>query len=279
VHLEPFKEISWAYQLHYHICFRTHRRKPFFDDQTRIAALSQALTELCKINDLHLIEKDYQPKHVQLVLSLRPSQLISDALKRLKGRSSAAICQEFGLLPPLWARGYLVRSAGRVRIEATKRYLDSQGEHHGYSRRALPPVFRFKSTEPEVLSTAHASFDLTHHLVLATRFRRGVFDSKTGQALVNYWIKVAAKHGFAVDQATILPDHVHLLVRTTPKISVEQAALSLMNNGQYFVAKHFPRALVEAKIDQLWQPSAYVGTCGELTTALLKAFLRRADIG
>jgi putative transposase len=277
--LEPFKEISWAFQLHYHICFRTHRRKTVFDDQSRIASLSQALTALCWINELHLLERDFQPEHVQLVLSLRPSQVISEALKRLKGRSSAAICQEFGLASPLWARGYLARSVGRVRVQAVKRYLVSQAEHHGYSKRVLPPVFRFRATEPEVLATAHASFDLTHHLVVATRFRRGIFDSKTGEALVNYWIKVAARGGFAVDQATVLPDHVHLLVRITPKMSVEQVALSLMNNGQYFVGKHFPRTLVEAKIDQLWQPSAYVGTCGELTTALLKAFLRGAAVG
>jgi putative transposase len=272
--IESFKEISWAYQLHYHICFRTHRRKTVFDDQSRIAALSRALTDLCEINDFHLLEKDYQPEHVQLALSLRPSQLISDALKRLKGRSSAAICAGFGLTPPLWARGYLARSVGGVRVEAVKRYLASQVEHHGYSKRVLPPIFRFKATEPEVLATAHASFNLTHHFVLATRFRRGVFDSTTGKALVNYWIKVAARRGFAIDQVTVLPDHVHLLVRITPKISVEQVGLSLMNNGQYFVAKHFPLTLVEAKIDPLWQASAYVGTCGELTTALLKAFLR-----
>ncbi len=277
--LEPLKEISWAYQLHYHICFRTHRRKTVFDDQPRIAALSQALTELCDINDFHLLQKNYEPEHVQLVLSLRPSQLISDALKRLKGRSSAAICQGFAFTPPLWARGYLARSVGRVRVQAVKRYLTSQSEHHGYSERALPPVFRFKATEPEVLATAHSSFDLTHHFVLATKFRRGVFGSTTGEALVNYWIKVAARRGFAIDQVTVLPDHVHLLVRITPKISVEQVALSLMNNSQYYVAKHFPLTLVEGKIDQLWQPSAYVGTCGELTTALLKAFLRGADAG
>jgi len=160
-----------------------------------------------------------------------------------------------------------------------KRYLVDQAEHHGYSTRVLPPVFRFRAAEPEVLATAHSSFDLTHHLVLATRFRRGVFDSKMGQALVNYWIRVAARHGFAVDQATVLPDHVHLLVRITPKISIEQVALSLMNNGQHFVAKNFPSALFEAKIDQLWQPSAYVGTCGEVTTALLRAFLRAANAG
>ncbi|MGH9427455.1 MAG: IS200/IS605 family transposase, partial [Terriglobia bacterium] len=279
MYLEPFKEISWAFQLHYHICFRTHRRKTVFDAQSKIAALSQALTDLCKINDLHLLEKDCQPEHVQLLLSLRPSQLISDAMKRLKGRSSTAICQEFGLTSPLWARGYLARSVGRVRVQAVKKYVASQAAHHGYSTRALPPVFKFKAKEPEALATAHASFDLTHHLVLVTRFRRGVFDSKTGEALVNYWIKVAASRGFAVDQITVLPDHVHLIVRITPKISAEQVALSLMNNGQHFVATHFPLAVVEAKIDQLWQPSAYVGTCGELTTALLKTFLRRADVG
>jgi putative transposase len=277
--IEPFKEISWAFQLHYHICFRTHRRKTVFDDPSRTTALLQSLTDLCKINDLHLLEKDCQRAHVQLLMSLRSSQMISDVLKKLKGRSSAALCRECALRPPLWARGYLARSAGRVNIQAVKHYLAGQAEHHGYNKRALSPVFRFRATEPEILATAHASFDLTHHVVLATKFRRGIFDSKTGEALVNYWIKVGDKHGFAVDQATVLPDHVHLLVRITPKMSFEHVALSLMNNGQYFIAKHFPRALVEAKINQLWQPSAYVGTCGELTTALLKAFLRGAARG
>jgi putative transposase len=274
MHVEPYKEISWAYQLHYHICFRTHRRRPFFKDPSRIASLSRSLTELCNVNNIHLLEKSCQPEHVQLVLSLRPSQVIADLLKRLKGRSSAEICKEFGLEPPLWARGYLARSTGRVRVQAVKRYLASQAEHHGYSNRVLPPIFRFRAKEPGVLATAHASFELTQHLVFATRFRRGMFDSKVGHELVTYWIAVAARRGFVIDQATVLPDHVHLLVRITPKISIEQVALALMNNGQYFVAKHFPQTLVAAKIDQLWQPSAYAGTCGELTTALLKSFLR-----
>lgn len=276
MHLEPLKEISWAYQLHYHLCFRTHRRVAVFRDQSRLDFLSEQLAELSQINEFHLLEKDCQPEHVQLLLSLRPDQQISDVLKRLKGRSSAAVCQRFGLTPPLWARGYLARSTGRVNVQAVRQYLATQAEHHGYANRVRPPVFRFKETNRRALATAHASFELSHHLVFATRFRRGVFGSKTGDALVNYWINVASIRGFAIDQATVLPDHVHLLVRITPKITIEQVALSLMNNGQYFAGKHFPYALVEAKIDQLWQPSAYAGTCGELTTALLKAFLRGA---
>ncbi len=106
-----------------------------------------------------------------------------------------------------------------------------------------------------------------------------MFGSNIGEALVNYWTNVAARRGFAIDQATVLPDHVHLLIRITPKTTIEEVTLSLMNNAQYFIARHLPHALVEAKIDQLWQASAYAGTCGELTTALLKAFLRGEDAG
>ena len=152
-----------------------------------------------------------------------------------------------------------------------------RAEHDGYDLRILPPVFRFRTPAPAVLSVAHASFDLKHHLVLATTFRRGIFDSKLGEAVVNYWSRVAQRREFALDQATVLPDHVHMLVRITPKTSIEQCALSLMNNGQHFVGKHFPERLIEAGINQLWQAFAYAGSCGELPTALLKSFLRGDD--
>src|SRR5262249_11441644 len=32
--LTPFDHLTWAYQLHYHICFRTHLRRNFFADKT-----------------------------------------------------------------------------------------------------------------------------------------------------------------------------------------------------------------------------------------------------
>ncbi len=70
-----------------------------------------------------------------------------------------------------------------------------------------------------------------------------------------------------------MPDHVHLLVGIVPKMSIEECALLLLNNGQHFVSKHFPRLLVQAGIDGLWQASAYAGACGRVTTALMKKFL------
>jgi REP-associated tyrosine transposase len=273
--LTPYAHLTWAYQLHYHLCFRTFRRRPFLSDNEEF--LAETLNLLFALNGYHSLEMKLRPADVQLLLSLKPNHRISDVLKKLKGESSKTLCDQLEILPPLWARGYLARSTGRVRVKAVQEYLNRQAEHHGYSCRALPPVFRFRTAAPAELSVAHASFDLKHHLVLATSFRHGIFDSQLGEDLVNYWIKVAGKREFALDQATVLPDHVHLLVRITPKMSIEECALSLMNNGQHFVGKHCPERLIAVGINQLWQPSAYAGTCGELPTALLKSFLRKED--
>jgi putative transposase len=137
-----------------------------------------------------------------------------------------------------------------------------------------PPVYRYRASKRVLLTTAHAMFELNHHLVFATRYRCGLFTSSVGKALSDYWLRVASKHAFAIDQLTVVPDHVHLMVRTVPKMSIEQCALSLMNNGQHFIGEKYPHLLIESGIDQLWEASAYAGTCGEVTTALLKTWLR-----
>jgi putative transposase len=232
---------------------------------------------LFELHGYHPLSLKARPSDVQLLLSLKPEHRISDVMKKLKGESSRILCQQLKLEPPFWARGYLARSSGRATVAAVRQYLESQADHHGYANRWLPPVFRFRAVKAKVLAVAHASFDLKHHVVFATRFRRGVFDSKLGAALVRYWIRVGELRRFALDQATVLPDHVHLLIRIKPNMTIEECALLLMNNGQYFVGKRYPERLIEAGIDQLWEPSAYAGTCGELSTALLKSFLDSDD--
>jgi putative transposase len=193
----------------------------------------------------------------------------------IKGALSRTFCLEFDAAAPLWARGFLARSVGRVRVQQVRAYLDHQADHHGYSKRRLPPVHRFRAESEKELTATHSAFDLSHHVVFGTRYRRGVFGSQSGEALINYWRVVADKRGFAIDAATVLPDHIHLMVRIVPKMSMESAALALMNNAQHWVGRRCPEILLHARVEQLWQPSAYAGTCGQVTTALVKSFLDR----
>jgi len=198
-------------------------------------------------------------------------------IQTVKTNSSREGSRQFDLAKPVWARGFLAKSVGRMRIGAVGKYLEQQSRHHGYDSRVLPPVYRYRGSQPVALQAKHASFDLNHHVVLATCQRQGVFTSNLGRALSDYWLRVAAKRGFAIDQISVVPDHVHLLVRIVPKMSIEECALLLMNNGQHFIGKNYPQVLIDADIDQLWEASAYAGTCGEFTTALFKAWLSKSE--
>ncbi len=279
MHLEPFTSIAWAYQLHYYLCFGAYRHRATFGADGSGELITGLLAEICERHGYHVLKLKAYPDHVRMLVSLQPQHAISIVAQTLKGNSSREFGARLGMEPPLWKKGYLARSVGRVRIQAVKRYLAEQSEHHGYAKRRLPPVFRYRTERPAVLTAGHSSFDLSHHLVFSTRKRAGVFGSALGEALAGYWLSVAAKHGFAIDQITILPDHTHLLVRTVPKIAIETCALALLNNGQHFVGRHYPGALIEAGLDQLWRGAAYAGTCGQMTTALLKSFLSQEGNG
>jgi putative transposase len=275
--LPPFTTLSWAYQLHYYVCFRTHRRRACFAEERNVETLTAALAEICQRHEYHLLENQVYPDHVRCLLSLRPEQIISTAMQTIKANASRECNRQLGLAAPLWARGYLARGVGRVSLSIVKQYLDQQSEHHGYDKRVRPPIYRYRAAEPVSLSVAHAAFELNHHLVFSTRYRRGVFGSELGETLGKYWLNVAEKRGFAIDRMTIAPDHAHLLVRITPKISIAECALALLNNGQYYIGKYQPLALIEAGVDQLWQASAYAGTRGAYTTALIKHWLSERE--
>jgi len=257
--------LRWAFQLHYYLCFRTHRRRPLVT-----SCLDELVTEICNRHGYHLLECQSHPDHVRTILSLKPADAVAKVIQTIKTNSS----RELPMTKPVWARGYLARSLGRMRLDAVEHYLDQQAKHHGYESRVLPPVYRYCASQQRELCSAHTSFDLSHHLVFATRKRTGVFTSQIGRALTEYWLKVAAAREFAIDRVSVVPDHVHLIARILPKMSIEECALSLLNNGQHFMGKHYPQVLVQGGLDQLWEATAYAGTCGKFTTALIKSWLR-----
>jgi REP element-mobilizing transposase RayT len=186
MNLTDFTSLSWAYQLHYYLCFRTHCKHQLFAGNHE--APKDQLIEICARYNYSLLDYQIYPDQVRCLVSLQPSQSVSKVLQTIKSNSSRELSLQLDLPKPVWARGYFARSAGRVNVETVKRYLESQAEHHGYAGRVLPPVYRYRTTQPVKLSARHAIFDLSHQLVLATDHRKGVFDSTMGEQLTNYWL-------------------------------------------------------------------------------------------
>ena len=90
------------------------------------------LIQVCEAEDVTILKGVVSGDHIHMHINYRPSQSISDIVKKLKGRSSRKLQQEFPKLNKkywgrhFWAIGYGCWSTGNITDEMVNEYL----EHH-----------------------------------------------------------------------------------------------------------------------------------------------------
>ena len=99
------------------------------DIQTRCREL---IIQICDAEDVKILKGVVSKDHVHMLIEYPPKTSLSDLVKRLKGRSSRILQQEFPQLRKqywgrhFWAIGYGAWSTGNITEEVVKKYL----EHH-----------------------------------------------------------------------------------------------------------------------------------------------------
>jgi REP-associated tyrosine transposase len=277
---EPhFQHLESAYQLHFYLCFKTHYLRPIFAGKDVQVAIATTVEDVCHRHGYHLLDTQFSPDHVRLLLSLKPEHTVSRAVQMLKGNLSRQFSLAYsGLLKShrtrtLWAEGYFARSSGKADAETVRQYVSEQAAHHGYrgewasalsytNQRFHSPAFRFD----------HYVCILKYHLVLVTNFRTAIFDEQIAPSLFDYIVTIGNKRGFALERLSLMPDHIHLILEARPDISIANCALSLVNNTYSWMEKHYSGVLKQTNCWDVWQPSFYAGTVGEYSTAQIRRF-------
>src|SRR5262249_13309572 len=152
------------------------------------------------------------------------------------GHTSKWLRAALGLPQPanLLSKGYFACTAGKSERDAVERYLEQQGEHHGYAGRAQAPVYvrTFPDTDEACVRADHAVTLLRFHLVLGTWRRRGVFAQPEAQAVTETWQALGHAERFTLLKVSFVPDHVHVAVRTHPAVAPGALGVRLMNVSQ-----------------------------------------------
>jgi putative transposase len=95
-------------------------------DSRLVEILHQVATEL----ESEIIELEVMPDHVHLLCEVDPQFGIHRLVKRMKGRSSRLLGEEFAWLksrlPSLWTNSYFVSTVGGAPLEAIKQYIENQ---------------------------------------------------------------------------------------------------------------------------------------------------------
>ena len=119
------------YDLKYLFVWVTKYRKKVLGGEVG-RRLRELVREVCRTNDVEILEGAVSSDHVHLLLSCPPTLSPSKLMQYLKGKSSRKLLLEFRHLQKqywgrhLWARGYFVASSGNVTDEAIMAYIQGQ---------------------------------------------------------------------------------------------------------------------------------------------------------
>ncbi|MGB8702424.1 MAG: IS200/IS605 family transposase [Thermosynechococcaceae cyanobacterium] len=92
----------------------------------------ELIIQVCDSEDVKILKGVVSKDHVHLLIEYPPSKSISDLVKRMKGRTSRLLQQEYPELKKrywgkhLWAIGYGAWSTGNISERMVEEYL----EHH-----------------------------------------------------------------------------------------------------------------------------------------------------
>lgn len=118
-----------VYSCKYHVVWCSkYRRKVLEGDN--VDRLKEIVQEVCTEYHFSLLEMEVMPDHVHLLIEVDPQFGIHQAVKRIKGRSSRLLREEFPSLrsriPTLWTNSYFVSTVGGVPLAAVKKYIEKQ---------------------------------------------------------------------------------------------------------------------------------------------------------
>jgi putative transposase len=92
----------------------------------------ELIIQICDAEDVRILKGVVSKDHVHMLIEYPPKTSVSDLVKRLKGRTSRRLQEEFPQLRRqywgrhFWAIGYGAWSTGNITEEVVKKYL----EHH-----------------------------------------------------------------------------------------------------------------------------------------------------
>ena len=139
--------IGWSI---WHLEWVTKYRFKVFEDNELKKLCEIAFEEAAMRYNIYLEEYEIQPEHVHLLVHLRPSMSVSQAIGLIKGYSSRILflaaekkLRKFYWLSKgkrsLWGDGKFFASVGHITLDKAKEYVGNQKAHHAKLCLETPP--------------------------------------------------------------------------------------------------------------------------------------------
>ena len=130
--MEHYRTSAYTrFDVKYHFVWVTKYRKAILGGEVGLR-LRGLVVEVCKTNDVEILQGHVARDHVHLLVSVPPHLAPSKLMQYIKGKTSRKLMMEFRHIQKafwgrhIWARGYFVASSGNVTDEVIQEYIRLQ---------------------------------------------------------------------------------------------------------------------------------------------------------
>jgi putative transposase len=133
--------------------------------------------------------------------------------------------------------------------------------------------------DPKYDSLSHAKFKLRYHIIFSTKYRKGLLRNKIGNKIKSYMLKCCTKD-WNIEIMEIdpkMPNHIHLLIKSTPYVSITEIIHKLKQTSTYYVWKenhNYMKSYYWTGQHHLWTKGYFCTTIGDACTETIWNYIK-----
>jgi len=114
-------------------------------------------------------------------------------------------------------------------------------------------------------------YSCQYHVIFSTKYRRNVLIDGVDLRLKELILEKQLEYGYKIIEMEIMPDHVHLLIDSNPKIGIYQQICKIKGYSSNILRKEF--TWLKSRIPSLWTRSKFISTVGTVSLEVVKKYI------
>ena len=125
------------------------------------------------------------------------------------------------------------------------------------------------NNKDELNTLSHTKWNCRYHVVFAPKYRRKVFYGSKRQEIVSILKELCRWKEVEIIEGEACPDHIHILVKIPPKISVSGFMGFLKGKSSLMIYEKWSNIKYQYRNREFWCKGYYVDTVGKNTEKII----------
>lgn len=122
-------------------------------------------------------------------------------------------------------------------------------------------------------SSSHSVYNVGYHIVFCPKYRRKVLINEIAERLKCLFLEKANALGITIEKMEVMPDHVHLFVKSKPTYAIHFVVNQLKGYSSVKLRAEFPS--LKSRLPTLWTRSYFVETVGHISEETVKQYIEK----